>query len=76
MSSSDLPADSEDLDLSSLLLFLSIDAYPSAVASGGGGKGEFACRFSGLGDPRLIMELLALDDDAKNETNNFIIVVF
>lgn len=49
---------------------------------GGGGRGEFACRFSGFGDPTTATELAALEDEAetyrvhtdKNEINCMIML--
>lgn len=37
------------------------------VTFGVGGNGEFACRFSGFGEPKLPTELVQLDDDACRE---------
>ncbi len=44
---------------------------PSGLAkfAGGGGSGEFAGLFSGLGEPKLATELVALYDEAAEIPN-------
>ncbi|PSN31884.1 hypothetical protein C0J52_19686 [Blattella germanica] len=71
-------SDDESFDIEATIKFLltvdlSTAAYNSGLpAAGGGGRGEFACLFSGFGDPRFATELVALEDDAVNKEINCI----